>query len=256
MRGMLVGLVAGLLVFGFARVFGEPTVDRAITFENSVDEAKAKAHAAMGMPAEEQEPELVSRRVQSTVGLLTGVVVYSTAFGGLFALVFAFARGRAGDIEPRALAALLAAGGFVVIYLVPNLKYPANPPSVGEPETIGFRTAMYFVIMAISVAAMIVAVAVRQRLAPRVDTWSAALLAAATYIVIVGVAYLALPSINEVPDGFPAVTLWQFRVSSLGMQVIMWAAIGLIFGVVSERMLARTHGHSEADFRPKHLSSL
>jgi hypothetical protein len=42
-RGMLVGLIAGLLVFGFGKVFGEPQVDRAISFESALDEAKAKA---------------------------------------------------------------------------------------------------------------------------------------------------------------------------------------------------------------------
>src|SRR4029077_16499061 len=97
-RGMLVGLAAGILAFGFAKVFGEPSVDLAIAFE-------AKMYAAMNMP---DDPELVSRGVQSTVGLLTGVLVYGTAFGGLFALVFAFAYGRMGSLGPRATSALLA----------------------------------------------------------------------------------------------------------------------------------------------------
>ena len=69
--GMVVGIVAGLLAFGFAKVFGEPQVDRAIAFEDQLDRAKGEA----------PEPELVSRSVQSGVGLLTGVVVYGTAFG-------------------------------------------------------------------------------------------------------------------------------------------------------------------------------
>jgi Probable cobalt transporter subunit (CbtA) len=50
---MLVGLVAGLLVFGFGKVFGEPQVDRAIGFESALDEAKAKADEAKGIHAEE-----------------------------------------------------------------------------------------------------------------------------------------------------------------------------------------------------------
>src|ERR1700722_8916795 len=132
-RGMLVGLFAGLLVFGFGKVFGEPQVDRAIAFETVLDEAKAKQHAAMGQPAEVAEPELVSREVQASYGLFTGVMVYNAAFGGLFALVFAFANGRDGNLSARAVAALLAAGGLVAIYVVPNLKYPASPPSVGDP---------------------------------------------------------------------------------------------------------------------------
>ena len=47
LRGMLVGLVAGLLTFAFLKTFGEPQVDRAIAFESQIDDAKAKA-AALG----------------------------------------------------------------------------------------------------------------------------------------------------------------------------------------------------------------
>jgi predicted cobalt transporter CbtA len=234
-RGMLVGLFAGLLVFGFSKIFGEPQVDRAIAFETALDEARAKQHAAMGLPAEQPEPELVSRGDQASYGLFTGVVVYSAAFGGLFALVFAFANGRAGNFSPRAVAALLAAGGFIAVYVAPSLKYPASPPSVGDPDTIGYRTALYFIMMAISIAAMVGAVFLRSRLLPRFGGWSASLTAAAGYIVIVAAAQLMLPSINEVPDGFPAVVLWNFRIASYGMQCIMWAAIGLTFGWLTER---------------------
>jgi predicted cobalt transporter CbtA len=234
-RGMLVGLFAGLLVFGFSKVFGEPQVDRAIAFETAMDEAKARQHAAMGMPAEPPEPELVSRAVQASYGLFTGVAVYSAAFGGLFALVFAFANGRAGSFSPRAGSALLAAAGFIAVYLVPNLKYPANPPSVGDPETIGYRTALYFFMMVVSIAAMVGAVSLRRRLLSRHGEWSATLAAAGGYFVVVAAAQIALPAVNEVPDGFPAVVLWNFRVASLGMQFIMWAAIGLTFGWLTER---------------------
>lgn len=237
-RGMLVGLVAGLLVFAFGRLVGEPQVDRAIAFETAMDEAKAKAEAAKGMPAMEPEPELVSRDVQASFGLFTGVVVYSAAFGGLFALVFAFAHGRIGNLRPRATSALLALGGLIAVYVVPNLKYPANPPSVGEPETIALRTGLYFSIMLISIVAMVLAVMAQRRLTSRFDGWSAAILAAAGYLVVIVVADFLLPVINEVPEGFPAVLLWHFRMASLGMQVVLWATIGLLFGALTERAMA------------------
>ena len=81
-RGMLVGFVAGLLVFGFAKAFGEPQVDSAIAFETAMDEARMAADAAKGVH-DMPEEELVSRPMQASFGLLTGVMVYSTAFGGL-----------------------------------------------------------------------------------------------------------------------------------------------------------------------------
>ena len=231
---MLVGFVAGLLVFAFARVFGEPLVDRAIGFEAAMDEAPAVR------PAHEHEhadAPLVSRETQAGLGLLTGVVVYATAIGGLFALVFAAANARAVSVGPRATAALLAVAGFVAVYLVPNLKYPANPPAVGEADTIGMRTALYFIMLGISVAAMVAAVAVRRSLERTQGPWNAALIAGALYIVAVGVAAALLPGINEVPAEFPATVLWQFRVSSFGMQAVMWATLGLGFGIAAERAL-------------------
>ncbi len=244
LRGMLVGIVAGLLCFAFLKVVGEPQVDRAIAFESQLDEAKAKAKAeaaiARGLPApqEESEPELVSRPVQAGIGLFTGVMVYSVAFGGLFALAFAFVYGRAVELGARATSALLAAVGIIAVYIVPNLKYPANPPSVGDPATIGRRTALYFAMIAISLAAMIGAGILRRRLVPIRGLWDAALIAAAAYIVVVLGVALLLPGINEVPAQFPATVLWQFRIASLGAQLIMWLTIGLLFGALTERSAA------------------
>ncbi len=240
LRGMLVGVVAGFLCFGFLKVFGEPQVDRAIAFETRMDEAKdqAKTEAAkangMVMPKEDPEPELVSRPVQAGVGLLTGVTVYSAAFGGLFALVFAVVYGRTGGLGPRATAAMLSGAGFVAIYLVPSLKYPANPPSVGDPETIGMRTAFYFAAIALSLAAMIAATILRKRLLRRYGAWNASLIGAGAYAIAMVILALVLPAVNEVPPDFPAVVLWQFRVASLGAQILMWATIGLGFGALTE----------------------
>ena len=229
-RGMLVGILAGLLSFGFLKLYGEPQVDRAIAFETQLEEAKAAAERAKGLKVEET-PELVSRRIQAGIGLFTAVLVYCTAFGGLFGLAFAFAYGRVGSaLRPETMSILLAATGFIAIYLIPNLKYPANPPSVGNPETIGIRTALYFIMIALSVAAMVAAIALKRLIAPQFGEWNASLLAAASYLILVAVAGLLLPTINEVPDAFPAVVLWRFRVASIGAQLIMWGTLGVLFG--------------------------
>jgi predicted cobalt transporter CbtA len=241
LRGMIVGVLAGLLCFGFLKIFGEPPVDRAIAFETQLDETKPSMPAMPGMatPKQEPEPELVSRGVQAGIGLFTGVAIYSAAFGGLFALAFALAYGRIADFGPRATSALLAAVGIVAVYIVPALKYPPNPPSVGDAETIGMRTALYFAMIAISLAAMIVAGMLRARLQPRRGQWNALLISGALYLILVAVAGAALPSINEVPDQFPAVVLWQFRIAALGAQIIMWATLGLGFGALTERAAIR-----------------
>lgn len=245
-RGMLVGAVAGLLAFGFAKLFGEPQVDRAIAFEEQVSQtsgAAPKMEMAPGTAMDHgMDMELVSRQVQSTIGLFTGVVVAGTALGGLFALVFAFAYGRVGRLSPRVTAALLAAGGFVAFAFVPGLKYPANPPSVGTMETIGYRTELYFAMVLISVAAAVAAIMIGRRLAARHGGWNAALGGAAAFIVIIVAAQLLLPAINEVPDKFPADLLWRFRVVSFGIQLVLWTTIGLAFGALAERSLTTRYG--------------
>jgi hypothetical protein len=227
-RGMLVGILAGLLAFGFAWLFGEPQVDHAIAFEDHMHQLAGDA----------PEPELVSRAVQSTVGLLTGVVVYGCAFGGIFALVFAYAHGRLGRLSPRATAAMLAAAAFVVLILVPQIKYPANPPSVGNPDTIGLRTALYFGMLVVSVAAAVAAFGTGRGLVARLGTWNAALVGGAAYLAAMVVAMLVLPPINEVPSEFSAIVLWRFRLASLGIEAVLWTTLGLVFGAVIERQLS------------------
>jgi predicted cobalt transporter CbtA len=228
-RGMLVGIVAGLLAFGFAKIFGEPQVDRAIAFESA--EAKAKG--------ETPDPEIVSREVQASIGLLTGVVVYGSALGGLFAIAFAFCYGRFTGLSVKSTAIVIAALGFIAVYAVPYLKYPANPPSIGEPGTIGMRTGLYFSMIAISLIAMLAAVSLKRLSEKRLGAWNATVLGGVAFLVLIGIAQVALPSINEVPAEFPASTLWQFRIASLGIQAVLWTVIGLLFGELTERSLAK-----------------
>lgn len=228
LRGMIVGLLAGLLAFGFARVFGEPAVDYAIGFEGQ------RAAAAGEMP----EPEIVSRATQAGIGLLTGILVYGAAIGGLCALAFAVAHGRLGRLGPRGVSLLVALAGFAALVLVPQLKYPANPPAVGSPETIAIRTELFFAMILASVAAVAAGLWVLNRLAKSHGVWNAAIAGFATFLAVVAVAAMALPAINEVPEGFSGTVLWRFRVASLGVHVVLWAGIGLGFGAWAERTIA------------------
>lgn len=226
-RGMLAGLVAGLAAFVVAKVFGEGSVAQAIAVEG----AHAAAHG------EAEEPELVGRGVQSTIGLLTATLVYGVGLGGIFALVFAGMSGRIGSFGARALAGLLALGAFVTVGLVPFLKYPPNPPAVGDPDTIGRRTGLYFAMVAISVLVGVLAVIAGRRLRPALGTWNAAIAAALGFVVVVAVVQRLMPDVDEVGPDFPATTLYQFRVASLAVQASVWASLGLVFGALAQREL-------------------
>jgi predicted cobalt transporter CbtA len=242
---MLAGLVAGLVGFGFAKTFGEPSVARAIAFEeqheHSHDHAQASADATQAAHSHDHgdDEEIVSRDTQSGLGLLTGVAVFGTALGGLFSLVFAFAYGRLGALRARGTSAMLALFGFVSVAIVPFLKYPPNPPAVGNPETIGPRTTLFFSMIAISIVAAVLAVWLQRRLDKQHGGWNATLMAGAAYVVLIALAQFVLPSIDEVPVGFPASLLWNFRIASVGIQALLWTTLGLVFGVFAARELER-----------------
>ena len=227
LRGMFVGLVAGLLGVLFAHTFGEPQVDKAIAFESQ------QATATGGEPA----PLLVSRDIQTTAGLGVGGVVYGVAFGGIFAIAFAIANGRLSRFGARATAGLLGTAGLIAIYVVPNIKYPANPPSIGHPDTIGKRTALYFTLILGSVVLAVAAALLGRQLAPRVGNWNATTMAVVGYIVAAYVFALLMPGINEVPKAFSATLLWRFRIAALGTQVVLWSTMSLLFGFLTERSL-------------------
>ncbi|MFC5802597.1 CbtA family protein [Streptomyces formicae] len=250
-RGMLAGLIAGLFAFAVAYAVGEPAVDGSIAVEEAQAAQEAHAGHGGGAPAEadeaageEEEEELVSRPVQSTAGLATGVLVYGVALGGIAALAFSFVLGRVGRFSPRATAALTAAAAFTTVYLVPFLKYPATPPAVGNPDTIGKRTTLFFLMILLSVLLGIAAVVVGRRLAPRLGNWNATLAAGAGFIAVVAVAFVFLPANDDaVKPGFPAALLWEFRVASLAVQAVLWTVFGVVFGVLAQRLLApRTVG--------------
>jgi predicted cobalt transporter CbtA len=226
-RGLIAGLLAGVLAFAFATLFGEPQIDKAIAFEETLA-------AAAGDPG---EPEVVSRGVQSTLGLFTGTVVMGVALGAIYAIVFAWAYGRVGALRARATAALLALAAFLAITLVPSTKYPANPPTVGNPDTIDRRTLLFVAMIAISVLALIVAWRLWQQLAPALGSWNGAIVAALAFVAVIAVAELILPTVQETPSGFPADVLWQFRLASIGINATLWAGLGLVFGALAERVL-------------------
>jgi predicted cobalt transporter CbtA len=226
--GLIAGACAGLLATGFAELAGEPSIDNAISFE------ARQARAAGEAP----EPHLVSRGVQKTAGLLTAAVVYGLALGGLFALAFGYVYGRVARTSPRRTALWLAASAFAVLFLVPFIKYPANPPGVGNPDTIGERTLLKLAMIAISLLAAIAAVRLRRAASARVSPAGAAAIAGAAYLAIVGVAGLVMPAVQEVPRAFPATTLRQFRYASVGMNAVLWATIGLLFAVAVTRVMA------------------
>jgi predicted cobalt transporter CbtA len=249
-RGLLAGAIGAVLAFAFAHLCAEPVIGRAIAFEGG----RTEAEQAQGV--HEHGVELFTRGVQSSAGLGFGVLIFGLAMGALFAVLFCvvYARAASGTKSPapRQLSVLLAAGAFVAVYLVPFLKYPPNPPAVGQSDTIGARTGWYLVMVLISVVLAIAAVLFARRLADRVGAWNGRLLAAGVYLATIVVVVVLLPTVDETPQplrdasgaiiypGFPADVLYEFRLLSLATQLVLWVTIGLVFAPLAERLVADT----------------
>jgi predicted cobalt transporter CbtA len=243
-RGLLAGALAGVLAFVFARIFVEPVIDRAIAYEDGV----GAAHEAMHHGGHEHGAEVFTRGVQANIGMGFGVLAFSVAMGALFAVVFAVMYGRVGDVSARLLSLYVAGGMLLSLYVVPSLKYPANPPAVSLDETIQQRTLLYLLVVVLSGALFVGAVYLGRQLAQRMGHWNATLVAAGSYVVTVAVVMLVLPTIDEAPgpvrdtagniiyESFPADALYEFRLYSLGTQVVMWATIGLVFAALAARL--------------------
>ena len=222
-RGMAAGLLAGLLAGLFAFLLGEPSVDGAIGLEEA---------------AGDHGEEIFSRSTQK-IGLFFATGLFGVTVGGLFGIAYAYFRGRlaSGSEWNRSLS--LATALFAGAFLIPFVKYPANPPAVGDPSTIGERTASYLAMVALSLLVVLAAWYAARELRARGTVTPVRQLAVGLGVVVaVGVLFLALPAAPD-PGEFPSGLLWSFRLSSLGTQLVFWAGLGVVFGLLCERASRR-----------------
>jgi len=266
-RGALSGFLAGVLAFVFAKIFAEPVINKAIAYESGRDAVLAKLNLEAGRLVAPDGPEIFSRHVQSTVGLATGLIGFGTAMGALIAVAYLVMHGRFSP-RPRTLVLLIAGFGFMGVFMLPFVKYPANPPAIGHTFTITTRGHLYLTLVACSLLLLSGATYLGYRLRRRFGVYGATLIAAGAFIVPYFVLIGVLPSLGnlaanvaqqhafgyarastETPQpitnlqgqlvypGFPADVLWKFRWYSILNQLLIWGAAALIFGGLLERFL-------------------
>jgi hypothetical protein len=225
-RGLLAGLVAGLLAGGVAFVLGEQYIDQAIALEEAAAQGESAAHS------HGDDEALVSRDGQRA-GLILATSLAGVAFGAIFATVAHYAR-RSTSLPGPVLALALAGAGWLAIEAVPFFKYPANPPAVGDPETISQRTWLWLAALVLGLAAVLAA-AYAHRLLRGSSLTARTAAPIAVFLAIVAVGYVALPGVNEVGSDFPATLLWNFRLSALATQATLWLSLGIAFALLTER---------------------
>jgi len=216
-RGAVAGLAGGAASALFLLLVGERTIGDAIHLEEK--------HGGGGQ-------ELYTRGTQVFGGAL-GVILVSIALGVIFATTFAAVRHRLPGRNDWQRSIAWAATAFVVVYLVPFAKYPPNPPSVGDPNTIDERTILYFAVLAWSIGAAFLALRLGRWMRTRryADPTRQSAVAVA-WIVLIAIGLMVLPGSPDAVTA-PATLIWRFRIASAGGAFMLWSVTGVVFGALS-----------------------
>ena len=149
LAALLIGALAGLGGAVFHSIATEPRVDEAI----AIEEAAAEAHATSGDEADEGGDEVsVARRDQKGAGLYLAYALTGTAFGLFLAITSLSLRTTTGGPFRRVAVSGLVLAGAVTV--APWLKYPPNPPAVGDPSTVGERERLYVLCIVLAALAL------------------------------------------------------------------------------------------------------
>jgi len=215
---LVAGLVAGLLASVFHQVLTERVIDRAIAAE----EARA---AALPSHAHDEGP-VVSRGGQK-VGLVVGLLLYGLTWGLLVGLALYATQDWAPSGWSLGRRGLIVAGlaGWSVAFF-PFLKYPANPPGVGEPETIAHRQTLYLGFIVLAVIGILLAASLRRRMRRRTEGPRGWITPVAFYAVWALGIYALVPS-NPDPVELSEAIVWPFRALSLTGLVVFWGGFAL-----------------------------
>lgn len=248
-QGLIAGALAGLLAGLVAFVIGEPALQRAIDRESAAithaatanddhgtaDAPAAHDHAADATGGHDHGEEALVSRPWQRVGLFLASGLSGAAFGGMLALAFAVRRRRRPQEDPWLAALWLGAAATLAWVVFPLVLAPANPPTVGDPETITARTFAYLGAVAGGLAIAWLASRLVRALPAGGPRWRP--VASVIVAVVLGLAllWLVVPAPATPPEGFPAELLWQFRLASVATQLTLWGALTIGFAALVDR---------------------
>ncbi len=238
--------MGGVLAGAFGFLLAEPVMDRAVGLE-------AARRAAAG----EHTVDTFARSTQH-IGFVVATVAVGIAFGILYGVLHALLPTRPLS-SPQALsqgepsgawgrAVRLAAGGFFALSFVPFLRYPPDPPGVGDAATIGSRSHLWTVTLVIGLVGAAFAGLVARGLLERGVRASLRQLAVVGVLAATVALTFVLPG-NADEAAVPVGLVWQFRLLSLATVALLWGGLGVTFGLLGEHASARASAGSPAPTR-------
>ena len=214
------GAISGVILAVLNQGIVEPYIERAIAIENQ----RAAGNGEMINPVEFQ-----AYRVWQKGGSIMAGAVLGMSYGSLLGLVFAYGRNSLPGSTHVKKALMLAAIMWFTLYVVVEAKYPANPPAVGDPATIGLRQSLWIAMIAISGMS-----ALGLAFARRWMKGAARYAAPAIYAAIVVAAFFALPA-NPDKVTAPMDLISGFRIASGATMTIFWFVMGAILGLLWDK---------------------
>jgi MFS family permease len=179
---LLAGAIAGTILGAINQIAVEPYIDHAVELEMQ----NTNQSSQIINPAEFTAYRLWQRGGEIVAGTILGLSI-----GSLFGIVFAYTHSSVPGSNNKKKALIVASIMWFVLFLMPALKYPANPPAVGDPETIYYRQSLYVAFLVISgFSALGLAFLYRKMGALNIKK---AIIPAA-YAAIISGAYLAMPA--------------------------------------------------------------
>ena len=218
------GAFAGLVHGSANLVLVEPYLDEAIGIENQNLFASGEEDDTL-----EFWIEYEGYRAWQKGGQLLAGVILGTSIGALFGIVFTLSRNSLPGNNNIKKALILAGIMWFTIYFIPFLKYPANPPTVGEAETVVLRSILYLSFIAISGFA-----AVGFYKLSKIFKGKKKLIALIGYVAFVSIVFVVMP---ENPDEVtaPSDLVTGFRIMSVLGVSTYWISVGLILGILWNR---------------------
>lgn len=220
---LLAGAIAGTILGAINQVAVEPYIDYAVELEMQ----NTNQSSQIINPAEFTAYRLWQRGGEMLAGTILGLSI-----GSLFGIVFAYTHNSVPGSNNKKKALIVAGIMWFVLFLIPALKYPANPPAVGDPETIYYRQSLYVAFLVISgFSALGLAFLYRKMGALNIKKS----IIPVAYAAIISGAYLAMPA-NPDPINAPMDLVMGFRITSAITISMFWGLLGVIFGTFWDKL--------------------
>ncbi|MGI0003781.1 MAG: CbtA family protein [Candidatus Nitrosotenuis sp.] len=218
LSGCIAGIVHGLVNLALV----EPYLDTAIGIENQHMFSSGEANDTPEFWA-----EYYSYRAWQKGGEVLAGAILGTSIGALFGIVFAYSKNALPGNNFVKKALVLSVIMWAVIYIIPFAKYPANPPTVGDPETIILRQTLYLSFIAISGFSALGFYQLYKRLDKK-------FLAFVGYAAFISAVFVAMPA-NPDPVTAPQELVDGFRATSLVGASAFWLVVALVLGALWQR---------------------